>query len=683
MGDTYKTDDDSGTFGITGLPRPADAEVKTKTIPYVTNLPLRYEISEFASSKDKEVRKQWTLFILALEKFKNKSVDEKLSYFQVAGIHGYPETVWDNAPPPKPDPVNPGPGDQPYGGYCNHNGLNFPTWHRPYMLLFEQCIWDNMKDIIKHWTKEHGLSDPDAKLWYDAAKKWRMPYWDWARKQVYAANFALPQVLTQGSVRIYPPAEVKGLQATGIGRYGIFVNNDQGFRGLEGVNNSWVANATIAAPEKQWYTPENFSKKGIKWNPGTLADAVNRMYSPQYNTTWGEFASTKWVDEGNANTTTGYLSLEYIHNNVHNFTGGQDLNNGLGQMSDVPVAAFDPVFWLHHTQIDRLLAIWQSLYWDLWWDKKEPGTGNVKDDTPDEPLQPFHDKNNGDPLADVWTANKCRDWTNLNYQYDDLMALSQTALLPDGTLDEAKFKSDLQVYINRMYPATGHLVQSIRAAPDVNTPEGLAPDSGEKDAPGATPWKDYIINVVYDRYALAGRAYTIEFFLGGPENKPKTIWERQNRVGHVFTFGGGVRSSEDSCANCKTQKDAGVLSCAQVPLTIQLLHHALDHVADHPITSFLDEEVEEYLKLHLNWRFIQAGGAEVEADQFPNTTISVLRGTGKPRTIKPAPAEKGLFALEAMSLEAPSQVSLTPEYYDYEVIPSITKGKQWGAEAAA
>lgn len=51
--------------------------------------------------------------------------------------HGYPEGSWDGAPAPRPDPTDPKKGDQPYGGYCNHNGLNFPTWHRPYMALFE------------------------------------------------------------------------------------------------------------------------------------------------------------------------------------------------------------------------------------------------------------------------------------------------------------------------------------------------------------------------------------------------------------------------------------------------------------------------------------------------------------------------------------------------------------------
>lgn len=36
-------------------------------------------------------------------------------------------------------------------------------------------------------------------------------------------------------------------------------------------------------------------------------------------------------------------SIESIHDTIHNTVGG---NNG--HMTDIPYAAFDPVFWLHH-----------------------------------------------------------------------------------------------------------------------------------------------------------------------------------------------------------------------------------------------------------------------------------------------------------------------------------------------
>lgn len=83
----------SGTYGIKGLPRPDDAVTRThkpdgknEGIPYVEGLPVRHEISALANSKDPDHRRQWTLFVLALEKFKLKPVEDKLSYFQVAGI---------------------------------------------------------------------------------------------------------------------------------------------------------------------------------------------------------------------------------------------------------------------------------------------------------------------------------------------------------------------------------------------------------------------------------------------------------------------------------------------------------------------------------------------------------------------------------------------------------------------
>jgi tyrosinase len=43
--------------------------------------------------------------------------------------------------------------------------------------------------------------------------------------------------------------------------------------------------------------------------------------------------------------------LENIHNNIHVWVGGT--------MSEVPLAAYDPVFWAHHSMIDRGWRLWQ------------------------------------------------------------------------------------------------------------------------------------------------------------------------------------------------------------------------------------------------------------------------------------------------------------------------------------
>jgi hypothetical protein len=50
--------------------------------------------------------------------------NQLLSYFRICGIHGRPYVKWNDSV------------DAP-GGYCVHGTVLFPTWHRPYVALFE------------------------------------------------------------------------------------------------------------------------------------------------------------------------------------------------------------------------------------------------------------------------------------------------------------------------------------------------------------------------------------------------------------------------------------------------------------------------------------------------------------------------------------------------------------------
>lgn len=71
----------------------------------------------------------------------------------------------------------------------------------------------------------------------------------------------------------------------------------------------------------------------------TLRESVYRLLT--YDVPYEVFATTN-MDPGDVEP-LGYLNCEYIHNNVHNWVGG-----AAGQMGDVPVAAYDPIFFLHH-----------------------------------------------------------------------------------------------------------------------------------------------------------------------------------------------------------------------------------------------------------------------------------------------------------------------------------------------
>lgn len=50
------------------------------------------------------------------------------------------------------------------------------------------------------------------------------------------------------------------------------------------------------------------------------------------------------------NQFTGFL--EGLHNTVHNWVGGT--------MADITVSPSDPLFWMHHAEIDRIWSVWQA-----------------------------------------------------------------------------------------------------------------------------------------------------------------------------------------------------------------------------------------------------------------------------------------------------------------------------------
>jgi tyrosinase len=69
-------------------------------------------------------------------------------------------------------------------------------------------------------------------------------------------------------------------------------------------------------------------------------------------------------------------NLEQLHNRVHVWVGGNR-----GHMSQIPFAAFDPIFWAHHTMIDRI--------WRLWQRDHAGGAGGLPSSLLDEALPPF------------------------------------------------------------------------------------------------------------------------------------------------------------------------------------------------------------------------------------------------------------------------------------------------------
>jgi tyrosinase len=73
--------------------------------------------------------------------------------------------------------------------------------------------------------------------------------------------------------------------------------------------------------------------------------------------------------------------LQDVHDFIHGWAGGTDPNdpNVGGDMGNIGVAAFDPIFWAHHAMIDRLWYLWQLRH----------GVNNIPAGYLDKVLAPF------------------------------------------------------------------------------------------------------------------------------------------------------------------------------------------------------------------------------------------------------------------------------------------------------
>ena len=82
--------------------------------------------------------------------------------------------------------------------------------------------------------------------------------------------------------------------------------------------------------------------------------------------TWSAFSNSV---SGDDNSTSN--SLEALDDIIQLDVGGR-----AGHMSDPAVAAFDPIFWLHHANIDRLVSLWEALNPDSWVTPGQSGPGS-------------------------------------------------------------------------------------------------------------------------------------------------------------------------------------------------------------------------------------------------------------------------------------------------------------------
>jgi len=297
-----------------------------------------------------------------------RSLDDTSSWWFFAAIHGeyilkQGGPAWNSLPSPPQVPTTPLPTaavSDLYWDQCQHGSWYFGPWHRGYLWALEAQV---RTDVIK-------LGGPAS---------WALPYWDYFGA---GSEFNIPPAFTQQNL---PDGSANPLYVAA--RYG-----------PDGNGNIFVL------------TPTEESN-----GPVTEQCLTNDVYT-------GEDANTRSPGFGGPNTGFSHSANTYgnLESNPHNFVHvevGGSSGPVQGLMSVPGTAALDPIFYLHHANIDRMWAGWNQ----------NPANTNPTDPNwlngpaaigEAEFVMPM-------PYGSSWvyTPQQMSSLSQLNYQYDSLPPL--------------------------------------------------------------------------------------------------------------------------------------------------------------------------------------------------------------------------------------------------------------------
>ncbi|KAF1964516.1 Di-copper centre-containing protein [Bimuria novae-zelandiae CBS 107.79] len=504
----------------------------------------------------------WNLFLLAMREF--QAMDQHVidSWYQIAGIHGMPRYAWDGVE---------GGGNI---GYCPHNQLLFGTWHRPYLALFEQKLQQIARSIASRFP-----TATRAK-YQDAAARIRIPYWDWA-KALPTDQPVVPTSMTVEKVSVmlpdgttaridnplydynFHPLDNKEINGTGCS---LFTGGGTPTGGLPQVCQN--SNKTIRAGQTESDHPGLNSKlRSILPSQRTLLYNILSQYQ-----TFTQVASAQTCD-GTAKVGT----LENLHNAIHNA-------NFPGHMSPSGVTAFDPMFWMHHANVDRQLALHQAIFPGAYIKTCSAGTPTYTIDIGDQldassPLTPFH----RNAAGDFWTSDSARNIQDLGYTYPELANNPSNATIVASIKKQYSGPADVAVTTTKT--------------------------SREAKRDTALVMEElYLTEITLPSYGLdngmgGGAPYNVLLFLGDVPTDAKDWQDAESFVGLASTLGAPGLQVDQTTSH-----------------TIDL-SLALQRAVTSGATT--QDEAQEYLKQNLHYR-LGLGAMEIKKEMVKGLEVSLI-----------------------------------------------------------
>ena len=358
----------------------------------------------------------------------NKKVDKDIVSHTGYGSQ-YPDNGYWPAPVPNATPtvsVNRDDPDRSFTyTFCWHAQPEFLIWHRPIMAEFERGLQDHDPKYGPGDERRHG--GPDAVA---------APYWAWEGWD----GLSLPQVLAN-PIYVLKTDQWK----------------DQGY----------PKGSIFPNPYHRWFAPVSVEDQRKEHFPSTLSDGNTTTrasaftdFGAEFDNPWEQVSmlhkpsmkdvvqvaiqNPNWLEFCTMNQDVGSStwSIENVHNKFHNHVGGSTKGGiqGSGAQIDPNVgdytgtmgqnqSIFDPMFFLHHGNMERQLCSWQRKF-------SSEGTKPNPESVPSDELMSrvlypwtkpellFRGRLSWNTDSSHATDGTFRDWwphTTLPYKYDDYL----------------------------------------------------------------------------------------------------------------------------------------------------------------------------------------------------------------------------------------------------------------------
>lgn len=357
-----------------------------------------------------------------------------------------------------------------------------------------------------------------------------------------------------------------------------------------------VWTTTVRAPtsnESSADSNNTWVERSLRQNLPSIQQRLYNLFAKDDNYT--TFSNSAWIPDP---TNASYDSLESLHDTIHNIAGG-----GSGHMAYIPFSAFDPIFFLHHVNVDRLFAMWQALNPDSWvipapalMNSYTTSLGQIQDSKTN--LTPFYATADGG----FYNSDMVRDPKALGYSYAEVADFSL------GPGPNKTVQSQVRRAINQLYGSSSVSQFVSRLQGDL----GLKPDTHSRAASLITDgwYREWIANVRVGKQSLGG-PFFIHLFLGKIPNNTKTWAHAPNLVGTMSIFA----APETPGISMMNHNISGTL-----PLTAALT----DKVVSGALSSLEPTDVEPYLKLNLKAAVIQADEVVVDTTSISSLGIYIV-----------------------------------------------------------